>query len=434
MVAFRNWAGNQTGSPSEVRTPANTGDVADAVRDAAASGRRIKMVGTGHSFTGIALTDGIMLRPDRLRRIREVGPDRVTVEAGCPLSDFNAELERRGLALANMGDIMVQTVSGAVQTGTHGTGRDAGGLADQVLALELVLADGSVVTCSADRDPDLFDAARVGLGALGIVTAITFRVEPSFLLHADERPATLTALLHGLDTLTEGNEHFEFYWFPHTEGCQVKRNNRTPGPARPLGPLRDLFNGEFLQNTVFGAICATGAWIPATVKPFNRVSAAALGVNVYSDASYKVFTSSRRVRFLEQEYAIPREHLAEALHRIRETVDSSRWRIGFPVEVRVSPADDAWLSTAYGRRTAYIAAHTFHRTPNPEYFAALEEILTWYGGRPHWGKLHTRDAGYLRTVYPRFDDFRALRDRLDPGRLFTNDYLDRILGTAASGQ
>ncbi|MEU8357559.1 D-arabinono-1,4-lactone oxidase [Nonomuraea sp. NPDC048882] len=425
-MTFVNWARNQSGTPAEVRTPASVEDVVRAVRDAAASGRRIRMIGTGHSFTGVALTDGIMLRPGALTGIRSYADGLVTVAAGTPLRALNELLAERGLALANMGDITEQTVAGAIQTGTHGTGRDSGGLADQVAELELVLADGSVTT--AAPGDDLFDAARVGLGALGVLTAVTFRVEPAFLLHQRRRKLALSDILRSLDDLTAANEHLDFFWLPHTDACLVKTNNRSPGPARPPGVLRHWLDNVFLENTVFGAACALGARLPGLIPKINAVSAAALGDSESVDASYKVFTARRDVRFLEMEYAVPRERLAQALRETGDLIGRMDWRITFPVEVRVTPPSDAWLSTAYGRPTAYVACHVYRPTPNPAYFEGVEEIMTRFDGRPHWGKLHTRDAAYLAKVYPRHADLVSLRDRLDPGRLFTNDYLDTVLG------
>ncbi|MFC4586903.1 D-arabinono-1,4-lactone oxidase [Sphaerisporangium corydalis] len=424
-AVFRNWAGNQSITPAEVRTPASAGEVAQAVRDAAARGTRVRMAGTGHSFTGVALTDGIMLRPDALVGVQDAGEGRVRVAAGTPLRLLNKELDRRGLALANMGDITDQTAAGAIQTGTHGTGREVGGLADQVAELEMVLADGTVTTVS---DGDLFDAARVGLGALGIITAVTFRVEPAFLLRNVRRPMPLSEILTSLDELTGENEHLDFFWLPHTDTCLTKRNNRAAGPAEPPGAFRHWLDNVFMENTLFGALCATGRAFPSAIPTLNGISASALSSSTYSDKAYKVFTSVRNVRFLEMEYAVPRERLGQALRETRDLVDLRDWRITFPIEVRVTPPSDAWLSTAYGRDSAYIACHMYRPTPNPDYFEGVEEIMTRLSGRPHWGKLHTRDAAYLSGVYPRFGDFVALRDRLDPRRLFTNDYLDVVLG------
>jgi FAD-linked oxidoreductase len=389
------------------------------------------MVGTGHSFTPVAVTDGLLLLPGALRAVRSInaGAGLVTVEAGCPLRILNETLLRHGLSLANMGDIQEQTVAGAIQTGTHGTGRDLGSIAAQVASLELVLADGSVVTCSAQSDPMLFDAARIGLGALGIVTAVTFRVVPAFLLEAREQPMPWDQVIGGLDEFTADNEHFEFYWFPHSEGCLVKRNNTAAGPERALAGFRHWLDDEFLSNSVFGLTCAAGHRFPGMVKTVNRVAGKALGARTYTEPAYRVFTSPRRVRFKEQEYAIPREHLRGTLTEIRRLFERHDWRISFPIEVRVAPADDMWLSTAYGRDSAYIAIHIYYRSDHHEYFREVETVMTAVAGRPHWGKMHTRDASYLRSVYPRFCDFTALREKLDPERRFGNAYLAQVLGT-----
>jgi FAD-linked oxidoreductase len=437
-AAWRNWAGNESARPRRVATPRSADQVADEVRKAAAAGLTVRMAGTGHSFTPAAVTDGVLLRPGGLTGIRSVDPAAglATAEAGCPLHVLNAELLSRGLSLANMGDIQVQTVAGAIQTGTHGTGRDVGGMAAQVAGLEMVLADGTIATCSAGAPADptragpppaLFDAARVGLGALGILTAVTFRVVPAFLLEAREEPMRWSEVISRLDELTSANEHFEFYWFPHSEGCLTKRNNRSAGPPRPLARLRYLLDDEFLSNTVFGITCRLGHAVPAVIKTVNGVAGKALGSRRYTDASHKVFTSPRRVRFKEQEYAIPRESLADVLAEVRALFARRDWRISFPIEVRVTPGDDPWLSTAYGRESAYIAIHVFHASPHLEYFRDVEAVMTAAGGRPHWGKMHTRSAEYLSRAYPRFGEFVALRDELDPERRFGNAYLTQVL-------
>jgi FAD-linked oxidoreductase len=428
---WRNWAGNETARPRRIVTPRSAEEVADEVRKAGADGLTVRMAGTGHSFTPAAATDGVLLRPGGLTGIRSVDPAAglVTVEAGGPLRALNAELLAQGLSLANMGDIQVQTVAGAIQTGTHGTGRDIGGMAAQVAGLEMVLADGTIATCSATDSPKLFDAARVGLGALGVLTAVTFRVVPAFLLEAREEPMGWSEVISRLDELTSENEHFEFYWFPHTEGCLTKRNNRSAGPPRPLGRVRYLLDDEFLSNTVFGVTCRIGHAVPALIKTVNGVAGRALGARSYTDAAYKVFTSPRRVRFKEEEYAIPRESLRDVLGEVRALFARRDWRISFPIEVRVTPGDDVWLSTAYGRSSAYIAIHVFHASAHQEYFRDVEAVMTAVGGRPHWGKMHTRTADYLSQAYPKHGDFVALRDDLDPERRFGNAYLAQVLGT-----
>ncbi|QEV20710.1 D-arabinono-1,4-lactone oxidase [Streptomyces alboniger] len=429
-ATWRNWAGNVTTRPAREVTPATVDELAGALREARADGLRAKPVGSGHSFTAAAATDGLLIRPGLLTGIR--GIDRaagtVTVEAGTPLKRLNTALAREGLSLTNMGDIMEQTVSGAVSTGTHGTGRDSASIAAQITGLELVTADGTVLTCSADQNADVFAAARVGLGALGVITAITFAVEPVFFLTAREEPMTFERVTSDFDALFTENEHFEFYWFPHTGNCNTKRNNRSLGPVAPPGRISAFVEDELLSNGLFQVVNSLGRAVPATIPGIAKISSKALSARTYTDIPYKVFTSPRRVRFMEMEYAVPREALVETLCELRAMVDRSRLRISFPVEVRTAPADDIALSTASGRESAYIAVHMYKGTPYQAYFAAAERIFTAHEGRPHWGKLHTRDAEYFAEVYPRFGEFTALRDRLDPDRVFGNEYLRRVLG------
>lgn len=427
---WRNWGGNIAVRPGREVTPASVEELAAAIRRAAEDGLPVKAVGSGHSFTSIAATDGVLIRPQLLTGIRNVDRDAmtVTVEAGTPLKRLNMALAREGLSLANMGDIMEQTVSGATSTGTHGTGRDSASIAAQIKALELVTADGSVLTCSEKENPEVFAAARIGLGALGVVTAITFAVEPLFLLAAREEPMPFDRVLADFDELWAENEHFEFYWFPHTGNTNTKRNNRSAGPEKPVSQFQGWFEDEFLSNGVFQVAQWVGRAVPATIPAIAQVSSKALSARTYTDIPYKVFTSPRRVRFVEMEYAVPREAVVETLSELKVMVDRSGLRVSFPVEVRTAPADDITLSTASGRDSAYIAVHVVKGTPFQRYFTAAERIFTAHEGRPHWGKVHTRDAEYFAQVYPRFGEFTELRDRLDPDRRFQNDYLRRVLG------
>ncbi|WP_406343244.1 D-arabinono-1,4-lactone oxidase [Streptomyces sp. NBC_01578] len=428
--AWRNWAGNVTARPARTASPASVDELVQALRTASEDGLKVKPIGTGHSFTATAATDGLLIRPDLLTGIREI--DRkamtVTVEAGTPLKRLNAALAREGLSLTNMGDIMEQTVAGATSTGTHGTGRDSASISAQIRALELVTADGTVLTCSEKENADIFAVARIGLGALGVITAITFGVEPVFLLTAREEPMAFDRVTTDFDQLVAENEHFEFYWFPHTGNCNTKRNNRSGGPAAPPGKVSGWIEDELLSNGIFQVACSLGRAVPAAIPSIAKLSSRALSARTYTDIPYKVFTSPRRVRFVEMEYALPREAAVEALRELKAMVDRSPLRISFPVEVRTAPADDIALSTASGRETAYIAVHLYKGTPYQAYFTAVERIMTAHGGRPHWGKVNTRDAEYLAGVYPRFGEFTAVRDRLDPDRLFGNDYLRRVLG------
>jgi L-gulono-1,4-lactone dehydrogenase len=433
MTTWTNWAGTVTAHPAAVEQPATIAELQQVVGAAAASGRRVKPIGAGHSFTAIGQTDGVQLRLDRLAGIlradRETGL--VTVLAGTRLHELNDVLWRLGLSMSNLGDIDVQTISGAISTGTHGTGVKLGGLATQVRALQLVLADGSLLDCDASENPDVFAAARVGLGALGVIATVTLQCEPAFALAAAEAPADLDDVLADLDLNVDANDHYEFYWFPHTRRALTKRNNRVlPGTElRPVGRLRRYVDDEFLANTVFDAVNKLTTRRPGVIPKVNAVTARALGARDYIDRSYRVFASPRRVRFREMEYAVPRSAVPHVLAEIEAYLARSGEQIAFPVEVRFAAADDIWLSTATGRETGYVAVHQYARRDHESYFRAVEAIGIDVGGRPHWGKLHFRAAAALRDSYPRLDDFASVRDKLDPDRRFGNDYLTQVLGS-----
>jgi len=433
---WANWAGNQRATEIEVVRPRDESELAELVRGTAASGRRLRPIGSGHSFTAIGVPEAVQIRLDHLSGIvradRESGL--VTVRGGTRLSDLNRALTVLGLAMTNLGDIEAQTIAGALATGTHGTGARFGGLASQLRGFELLLADGSRMRCTTEENPEVFDLGRVGLGALGIVTAVTLQTEPLFALTAREGSANLTEVMAAYDDLACGADHFEFYWFPHTTAVLTKHNTRVRldldrTVLDPLSRARTWWDDEFLSNTVFGATVALGNRRPGLVRPLARLASRALSPRTYTDLSARVFTSPRRVRFVEMEYAVPR---AVGMHVLRElvaAVERSAWRISFPVEVRVAAADDIPLSTGYQRDNVYIAVHTPPGSPDREaYFATLERIAGEVGGRPHWGKVHHLDAAAFRTRYPRFDDFVALRDKLDPQRVFGNDHLAAILG------
>ncbi|HEX5541054.1 MAG TPA: D-arabinono-1,4-lactone oxidase [Micromonospora sp.] len=429
-TGWSNWARNQRATAAAVLTPTTEEEVVAAVRTAAGTGRRIKPVGSGHSFTDIAHADDRRIDLSQLTGLVSVdtAQRRVTVEAGTPLRMLNDLLLAHGLALPNLGDIDAQTVAGAISTGTHGTGADHGCLSTFVEGLTLVTAAGEVLRCSATEHPDVFAAARVGLGALGVIVNVTLRCVDAFLLQADERPAPLAAVLADLPGHTAENDHFEFYWFPYTERVQIKANNRVTANHRPLSRLRGWLDDDFLSNTVFAGACRLGRAIPTVVPAISAVSARALTARTYTALSHKVFCTPRRVRFVEMEYALPRPALPEALTALRRIIDALPFKVLFPIEVRFTAPDDIWLSHGYGRESAYLAIHQYVGAPYEPYFQAFEEVAAAMGGRPHWGKLHYRDAESLRPAYPRFADFLAVRDRLDPDRIFANAYTERVLG------
>ncbi|MFY1618918.1 D-arabinono-1,4-lactone oxidase [Micromonospora sp. WMMD736] len=429
-AAWSNWAGNQRGSATAILRPGSPDEVVEAVRDAAAAGGSIRVAGSGHSFTAVALADDRRMELSELETGVSVDVARrlVTVPAGMPLHTLNGLLARHGLALPNLGDIDAQTIAGAISTGTHGTGVGYGCLSTFVEALTLVTGTGELLRCSADENPDVFAAARVSLGALGVLVEVTLRCVDAFILHAHERPAALDDVLGDLPALIGRHDHVEFYWFPYTSRVQVKANDRSPANDRPLSRWRGWLDDDFLSNRVFAGACRLGRAVPALAPGISAVSARALTERRYTGRSDRVFCTPRRVRFVEMEYGLPRAALPEALTALRRIVDELPFKILFPVEVRFTAADDIWLSHGYGRDNAYIAVHQYVGMPYEPYFQAFEKVAAALGGRPHWGKLHYRDAASLAEAYPRFADFQAIRDRLDPHRVFASGHLTHVLG------
>jgi FAD-linked oxidoreductase len=433
--SWTNWGRTSRSTPARIVRPRSAEEVADALRGASRDGLTVRPVGSAHSFTALARTDGVLLETHGLAGLRSVdrAAGTITVGGGTTIGAAARLAHGFGLAFPNLGDIDHQTVAGAIGTGTHGTGAAFGPIASQVVGLQLVTPGGEVLDLGAD-DP-LLPAARVSLGALGVVTAVTLRCVPAFGLAAEERAEPLDPVVAAFGDRVAAADHFEFYWFPGTDLALTKTNTRIP--AEEVGPrasrLRRLVDDELLSNGLFELTCRLGTAVPALVPSINRVAARTVAERSYAAASHEVFVSPRRVRFAESEWAVPLELLPEAFTAFRVALERSGLPISFPIEVRSAAADDsAWLSTSFGRATGYIAVHCYARDVRREYFRIAERVLTGFEGRPHWGKLHTRDAAALRERYPRFDDFLGVRRRLDPGGLLRNAHLDRVLGLPTS--
>jgi FAD-linked oxidoreductase len=426
---WKNWAGNEIAHPTSIETPRNEEEVISIVREAASRGEKVKIPGSGHSFTPAAVTDGRMVRINALQGIYSIDRSRmeVRVGAGTTLSDLNRLLAVEGLAMANLGDIAYQTVAGAISTSTHGTGVALPGLAAQVTAMRIVDGHGNLVECNSEKNSEILDVARVSVGALGAITECTIRVVDAFRLHAHEQPMRLDDVLDNIEELRLSNDHFEFFWIPHTKWALTKRNNRTDEALDPLPKGRGWIEKTFMENFAFGAVCKVGKMRPALI-PRLATALPSSGSRTYINDSYKIFASPRLVKFYEMEHALPAASLAPALREIRAMVEKKGYLLNFPVEVRFTAPDDVPLSTGYQRESAYIAVHVYKGMEYGPFFKDVEDILRRYDARPHWGKVHHREKVELSTLYPRFNDFLVMRDRLDPQRTFSNRYTERIFG------
>jgi len=362
--------------------------VAESVRRAAAEGLGVRVAGSGHSFSPLVPTDDVLLSLEHVRGLEsvDVGRRRATVRAGTVLHELGGLLHEHGLALHNLGDVDVQALAGALATGTHGTGRELANLSSRVVALRLVTAEGEVREVDAAQ-PDLLRAARVSLGALGVVTAATLELVPAYRLHERRRRPPVDEVVEGFDAATRRHRHFEFFWFP----------------------FRDLVETKTLDPTEEE---------PEAVRerPYERIG-----------WSFEVLPSVRELRFHEMEYALPAEEGAACFARLRRRMLERHADVAWPVEVRSLAPDDAFLSPAHARPTVTVSVHQDARLPHRELFADLEPLLREHGGRPHWGKVHSLGAAELAPLYPAWDAFRAERERLDPGGRFCNRALGRLL-------
>lgn len=426
---WSNWAGNQQTGTVLLSKPQTESELQQVVQSAQLSGRRVKAVGSGHSFTAIAVSEEVLVDLsdyDEIVAIDKINQT-VTVQSGIQLSKLNQALYENSLAMQNLGDIAYQTIAGAISTSTHGTGAKFTGIANQVVALRVVLADSSIVECSANVNAQLFSCARVGLGALGLISTVTLKVVSAFNLAVIEEPMRVDDVLQNLDLHVDSNDHFEFFWVPHTGWALTKRNNRNNLPVEPMSKMSHWYSKTLMENYAFGAVCMLGKARPSLIPKLAKALPSS-GRNEYSDASHKVFASKRIIKFYEMEYAIPREACAEALNRVRRMVTDSGFFLNFPVEVRFTAPDEIPLSTASNRESAYIAVHIYKGMNYVPYFTEVESIMNSYQGRPHWGKLHFQSAATLASLYPQWDVFQAVRNQVDPQRMFSNQYLETVLG------
>ncbi len=429
-VEWRNWAGDERCLPATVVHPGSVEEIVVALGLAAREGWRVRVAGAGHSFSDIACTDGLLLVLDRFQRVLDVDPESrlIRVQGGITIARLSARLAEHGLALENLGDIDVQSIAGAISTATHGTGARLRNIPSQVVELTLVLADGSTLACSRERDPELFRAACVGLGSLGVVAEVTLRCVPAFTLLGVDSPAPLDRTLDRFEELALANEHFEFFVFPHCDVALTRTNNRVEQPPRPRGRVAEYANDVLLTNHAFDLMCRIGKRLPSRIPEINKLVTRLAGSSKRIDRSDRIFASPRLVRFTEMEYALPREHTTHAVRAVMELIERRGFAVPFPIEVRTVAPDDALLSTAAGRESGYVAVHMYRGMEWRPYFEAVEEIMNDLDGRPHWGKRHFQTAATLRPRYPEWDRFQAVRARLDPSGRFGNAWIDRVLG------
>ena len=402
------------------------------MRRAAEAGGRVKAIGAGHSFTAAAVTDGVQVSLDRMSRVLDLDASsgRVRVEAGIRLPDLNEQLAGAGLAMPNLGDIDKQSIAGAIATATHGTGLGLGNLATTVVGMELVTGRGDVVRLDEASDPELLRVARVGRRCAGrrhrgdaAVRAGVRPARPRDDRGPRRRPGRAARRGRRRRPLRAVLDARRRQALPG----QAQRPHRRGAPPAVPGRLRPR-QVDRRERRVGGDRVRIGRRFPRDVPTVAKLVTGAAAERDVIDRSDSVFCTPRKVHFVEMEYGMPVEELAGAVRRLRDATSAMATPILFPIEVRVSAADDIPLSTGFGRPSGWIAVHQYRGAPYEEYFDVVERIMDDVGGRPHWGKLHGQRASTLAPRYPQWADFQAARDKLDPERTFANPYLDRVLG------
>jgi L-gulonolactone oxidase len=426
---WKNWSGYVECPRTPLLTPGSGAELAALLADAARAGRPVRMVGAGHSFSPLVASDGVIVSLDRLQGILSV--DEATrvarVHAGTRLYALGGALAQRGLAMENLGDINVQSIAGATSTGTHGTGLQFGNLATQIAALKFVTADGRELSASPDENPELFAGGRIALGSLGVLTEVSLRLVPAFRLRLERGRMDLEDCLAQADALVAANRQFEFYWLPHTETVLTKKWNVTDAPVDESG-LGRWVSDVLLENIAFGALCKLGKAVPSLCPPLSRFCASLVSASEQVDASWSMLSTVRQVRFNEMEWSLPAERGADALREIKALIARRDFPLMFPLEYRWVRGDDLWLSPNHGRDSVHISVHQYVGMPHEAYFDAVQAICLNHGGRPHWGKVHSLKAAQLARLYPRWDDFLALREKMDPAGLFLTPYLRGLFG------
>jgi L-gulono-1,4-lactone dehydrogenase len=424
-VAVRNYGGNVRFTPRVRAQPRDVDELVRVVHEA----KRVRAVGAAHSWSPAIVTDDTLISLDRMRRVIELDRERkrITVQAGMRLREINAYLHRNGLALANLGSIDSQSAAGVIATGTHGTGKNFRCISTQVARLELI--DGTGRNVVLERGQPDFDGAVVGLGALGIVHAVTFDVVDAFRLHDVTGLAPFDHIIENLDEHVASADHFKVWWLVPNDQAIVYRFRRTDEPPNDR-KLRRWLKDRVLAVAAYRSLLVVGhlsgrRWIPSINRYLNREAGRPLDRIAHSHIGF--LTPIPPVHS-ESEWAFDIRNAKPLLREYRRLLPDSGHSYNFIQELRFSKADELWLSPAYQRDSIWLSLYNIDRRNWSAQLAKFEAFCRANGGRPHWGKEATFDRDYLRSQYPRLADFAALSARLDPERKFRNPWLDQILG------
>jgi FAD-linked oxidoreductase len=427
-MRWSNWSGSVKAKPAGILYPDSVEEIQRLVQYASRDGVTFRTLGSGHSFTPLVSTDHIIISLNKLHGIGEFSANDkwASVKAGTKLKSLGKELYNLGLSQKNLGDINVQSIAGAISTGTHGTGISLGSISTQVSEIRFVNGKAELVTCSETENQELFKAAKVSLGSLGIITEVKLELEKQYNLHLECRRLTLKDCLNNLEDYIRNNRHFEFFWIPYTGVVLAKFLNITD--KQPEGKFWKNFNELFIENGMLKMISEYCRLFPSQSRNVCHLMARFISDSQTISASHEVFSTPRLVKFQEMEYNLPLGKFRETLLSLERMIVDKKVEVNFPVECRFVRSDDIWLSPAYQRESAYIAVHMYKGMPYQDYFRAAEDIFIKSEGRPHWGKMHFQDSGYFENIYPKWSEFQKIREENDPQGIFINEYLEKVFG------
>lgn len=425
--SWRNWSQTCESNPEKILYPSSIEEVVSLIKEASTQKKKIRVAGAGHSFTNLVKTDDWLVSLDLLSGIEQLdeAASTVTVLGGTRLFQLGEALGQEGYSQENLGDINVQSIAGAISTGTHGTGLEFGNIPTQVVALVIVTASGEVLTVSEEQNPQYFKACLVSLGVLGIIVKATLQIIKTPIYEYRSEKIEYPLFKQQLECYINENRHFEFYLFPYSDTVQVKTMNITK--RKPQRLFIHHLKNLILENYLFFVLSEVCRLFPKSSRTISRLSAKAVGTTTIAAKSHEIFATPRLVKFREVEYSIPLQHLKSAIQEIRECIEAKQYKVHFPIECRMVKADDIWFSPSYLRDSAYIAFHMYKGMPYEDYFREMEVIMQKYGGRPHWGKMHSLGKRGLSACYPKLPDFLSIRDELDPQEIFLNDYIKKML-------
>lgn len=430
MHTQKNWAENVQWNPSEVKYPSSEIEIQQVVLEALNAKKKIRIIGTGHSFTALCTTNEVLVSLDNYQGITSVNKEKniATVKGGTKLRLLGELLFSEGLAMENLGDIDVQSIAGTISTGTHGTGVNFGTISTQVIALKFINGKGEIISCSKTENESLLKAAQVSLGCLGIITEISIQCVPAYKLKLQNKKEKLNDVLATLPQRNLENRNFEFYWIPYTDTAWTKTSNIVKNSEPDKVNFFNYWTEYVLENYVFKVFCELARVFPSQNKTVANITAASINNVKKVYHSHKVYATQRMVKFTEMEYNVPAEAYQEVFKDITKLVNSKKFNIHFPIESRWVKGDDVYMSPAYGRDSAYIACHVYKGKEYQQYFKALEEVFRAYDGRPHWGKMNTLTSVDIATMYPKYETFMEHRKEQDPNNIFVNIYIEKLLG------